>query len=157
MNLSISGKPRIKRLGDFPGQWSKMRSEEGRENIVPIYALIKGAEGDGEGEQEGSYPACARLPCLMSLKGQMPLQKNNGFCTSPACCFTGIWGGRRGQVHVTLAYQTRRGRHISLMWVTQERVNCCKYLKDLSGITQWAARGYLKSTLHIRWFKYKSL
>ncbi len=78
MNLFISGKPRIKRSGDFPGQWSKLRGEEGRENIVPIYALIKGAEGDGEGEQEGSYPACARLPRLMSLKGQMPLQKING-------------------------------------------------------------------------------
>lgn len=108
MNLFISGKPRIKRSGDFPGHWSKLRGEEGRENIVPISALIKGAEGDGEGEQ-GSYEACARLPCLMSLKGQIPLQKINGvlhitgvllhghlrgpkgpMTLSPSLCHTGI-------------------------------------------------------------------
>ncbi len=36
MNLLISGTPHIKRSGDFPGQWSKLHGEEGRENIVPI-------------------------------------------------------------------------------------------------------------------------
>lgn len=49
MNLFISGKPRIKRSGDFPGRWSKLRGEGRRENIDPIWALIKGAEGDGGG------------------------------------------------------------------------------------------------------------
>lgn len=116
MNLFISGKPRIKRSGDFPGRWSKLRGEGRRENIDPIWALIKGAEGDGGGEGDGSYPACARLQRLMSLKGQMPLQKINGVLHITGALLHGHLRGR-GANDASLChagiYQTGRGRHIS--------------------------------------------
>lgn len=131
MNLFISRKPRIKRSGNFPGQWSKLRGEEGRENIVPISALIKGAEGDGEGKQEGSYPACARLPRLMSLKGQMPLQKINGVLHITGVLLHGHLRGPKGPMAPSPS-PCQTGIPDRKM----ERVNYCKCLKCLSGITQ---------------------